>query len=375
MKFVVSSSKLLKEINALNSVISSNPIVPILENFLFQISNGILKITASDSQTTIISEIEVDATEEGNIAVPAKMLTDTLKNLPSQPVTFNFDFNTYGLEISSDNGRYKISCENATDYLRIPSIQSKNSIDIPANVLLDAISYTLFAASSDEMKPEINGVNFRFNENSTTFVSTDGHRLIRYRRVDITSAEQVSIIIQKKALSHLKALLPATAANVSMESDRSNIFFTFENLQVICRLIDERFPDIENAIPTSNNNTIEIKRLALLNSLKRISIYANKSTNQIRLLVKGSELQISAEDLDFSNEANERLACKHDGDDLEIGFNSKFLIEVLSNLHSDDIIIKLDQPNRAGLIFPVEKVAEEDVLMLVMPVVLNSYSL
>jgi DNA polymerase-3 subunit beta len=374
MKFVVSSNALLKQLTAINGVITTNPVVPILENFLFEIGDGLLVVSASDLQTSMITEITVEAKAKGSIAVPAKILLDTLKNLPEQPVTFTIDPETYSIEISSDNGRYKLSGENATDFPKVPAVKNGYSVDISSEILNRAISSTIFAASNDELKPAMTGVYVSLTESNSTFVATDGHRLIRYRRTDIISDMSNSLIIPKKALNLLKTCLPSDNTNVKVEYNASNAFFSFNNIKMICRLIDERFPDYENAIPVDNPNILTIGRTDLMNSLKRISIYANKTTHQVRLKLAGSELQISAEDLDFSNEANERLACEFEGQDMEIGFNAKFLVEMLSNLDSSQIEMHFSAPNRAGIIMPADKDEHEDVLMLVMPVMLNSYA-
>lgn len=373
MKFIVNSSALLKHLSSINGVITTNPVVPILENFLFEVENGILTVTASDLQTSMITEIEVESKETGNIAVPAKILIETLRNLPEQPVTFTIDEETYSVELSSDVGRYKLSGENATDFPKVPSVSDDFSVDISSSVLSTAINNTIFATSSDELRPAMTGVYVNLNEASTTFVATDGHRLIRYRRVDVASENGNAIIIPRKALNLLKSTLPTEDTNVSVEFNVSNAFFRFNNIRMICRLIDERFPDYENVIPIDNDIKMTIDKNDFLGSLKRIAIYANKTTHQVRLKITGSELQISAEDLDFSNEANERLSCEHDGEDIEIGFNAKFLIEILTHLESDKIEVQLSAPNRAGLLLPADKDENEDVLMLVMPVMLSNY--
>ncbi len=372
MKFIVSSSYLLKQLSAINGVITTNPVVPILENFLFEISDGNLTVTASDLQTSMITELQVEAKEDGSIAIPAKILLETLRNLPEQPVTFSIDSNTYSIEINSDNGRYKLAGENATDFPKIPTVSDGYSVNMSSDVLSRAINNTIFATSNDELRPAMTGVFVKLDETNTTFVATDSHRLIRYRRVDVAADMSHSMIIPRKALTLLKATLPSDVTNVNVEFNASNAFFNFNQVKMICRLIDERFPDYENVIPLDNNNSVVVKKDDLLSSLKRIAIYANKTTHQVRLKITGSELMVSAEDLDFSNEANERLSCEHDGEDLEIGFNAKFLVEMLSNIDSDEITIKLSAPNKAGIITPNDKDDEEDILMLVMPVMLSN---
>ncbi len=373
MKFIVNSSYLLKQLSNINGVITTNPVVPILENFLFEIEKNILTVTASDLQTSMITEITVESKEKGSIAVPARILLDTLKNLPDQPVTFSIDESTYSIEISSDNGRYKLSGENATDFPKVPSVSNDFSAQISSDVLARAVNNTIFATSNDELRPAMTGVYVNLGEKNTTFVATDGHRLVRYRRSDIKSDNGNAIIIPRKALNLLKATLPTENTDVSIDFNMSNAFFKFGSIRMICRLIDERFPDYENVIPSQNPIKMTINRAELLSSLKRIAIYANKTTHQVRLKITGSELQVSAEDLDFSNEANERLSCEHEGEDIEIGFNAKFIIEMLSNLDTDQIRLNMSAPNKAGVILPLEKDKEEDILMLVMPVMLNQY--
>ncbi|WP_299701147.1 DNA polymerase III subunit beta [uncultured Pontibacter sp.] len=373
MKFIVSSSALLKQLASINGVVTNNPVVPILENFLFEINDSTLTITASDLETSMITELPVEAKESGRIAAPAKILIETLKNLPDQPVTFTIDEETYTIEISSSNGRYKLSGENATDFPRVPVVKGGSAIEIPSNVLARAINKTIFAVSNDELRPAMTGIYVQLRPDNVTFVATDGHRLLRFRRTDISTSQEASLIIPRKAFTLLKSTLPSEATAVRMEFNQSNAFFSFDNIRMICRLIDERYPDYENVIPVQNPNKLVIDRSALLSSVRRISIYSNKTTHQIRLKLSGSELQVSAEDLDFSNEANERLTCQYDGEDMEIGFNAKFLIEMLNNIDADEISFELSTPNRAGLLMPLANEDNENVLMLVMPVMLNNY--
>jgi DNA polymerase-3 subunit beta len=378
MKFIVSSSVLLKNLQNINGVVATNPIVPILENFLFRIEDGTLTVTASDLQTTMTTQIPVEASENGAIAIPAKLLLDTLRSLPEQPVTINIDTETFGTEILTDNGRYKLSGENPIDFPKLPTVSKTMSVDMTSDVLLGAINNTVFATSTDDLRPAMTGVYLQLSDDNATFVATDGHRLIRYRRTDLGSgpssvSASTSLIIPRKALQLLKASLPENVGVVA-EFSQANASFTFGPTQLICRLIDERFPDYENAIPTNNPNVMTIGRTDLLNSLKRIMIYANRTTHQIRLSLKANSLTISAEDLDYSNEANEKLLCDYDGDPMEIGFNAKLMAEVLSNLSAKMIILEMSAPNRAGLLIPADKEENEDILMLVMPVMLNTYA-
>ncbi|MBC3785361.1 DNA polymerase III subunit beta [Spirosoma utsteinense] len=378
MKFIVSSSVLLKNLQNINGVVATNPIVPILENFLFRIEDGTLTVTASDLQTTMTTQIPVEASENGAIAIPAKLLLDTLRSLPEQPVTINIDTETFGTEILTDNGRYKLSGENPIDFPKLPTVSKTMSVDMTSDVLLGAINNTVFATSTDDLRPAMTGVYLQLSDDNATFVATDGHRLIRYRRTDLgtgstSGAATTSLIIPRKALQLLKASLPENVPVVA-EFSQANASFTFGPTQLICRLIDERFPDYENAIPTNNPNVMTIGRTDLLNSLKRIMIYANRTTHQIRLSLKTNSLTISAEDLDYSNEANEKLLCDYDGEAMEIGFNAKLMAEVLSNLSAKMITLEMSAPNRAGLLIPADKEENEDILMLVMPVMLNTYA-
>ncbi len=375
MKFIVSSSSLLKQLATINGVVASNPIVPILENFLLQIDGNRLTATASDLQTVIITELEIESQDKGAIAIPAKLLMDTLRGLPEQPITVKIDLETFGTEIISENGRYKLSGENPIDFPKIPSVKGTLSVDMSSHSLSGAISNTIFATSTDDLRPAMTGVYLQLGAENATFVATDGHRLIRYRRNDIKSTSETTVIIPRKALTLLKSSMPSENIPVKAEFSQANAFFTFANIRMICRLIDERFPDYENAIPTNNPNVMTVNRGELLQSLRRIAVYANRTTHQVKLAMSGTDsLKISAEDLDYSNEANEQLMCEYEGEEIEIGFNAKFMVEMLNNLDASTLSLQLSQPNRAGIITPMDKDEDEDILMLVMPVMLNSYA-
>lgn len=371
MKFIVSSSALLRHLSDINGIIVANPIVPILENFLFEIKDGKLNITASDLQTSIIGELAVEAKESASIAVPAHILQETLKNLPEQPITFSIDENTYTVEISSSNGRYKLAGENATDFPPMTTMADGLMIEIPAEVLKKAISHTIIAVSKDELKLAMNGVFIDLNDTGATFVATDTHRLVRYIRTDVSIDTRRSFIVPRKAFTVLNKLLPSDKTAIKIIVDENSIYFQLGNTQVISRLIDERYPAYENAIPSNNPNQLTINHLEFLSSLKRVAIYANKSTQQMRMKITGSELQISAEDLDFSNKASERLTCEYEGSDIELGFNAKLLIEMLSSIDTEEVEVYLSTPDKAGVILPKEKEENEEIVLLVMPVLLG----
>ncbi|HWV74322.1 MAG TPA: DNA polymerase III subunit beta [Pseudosphingobacterium sp.] len=372
MRFIVSTSTLLKQLQAVNGASSSSTVLPILENFLFEIKDNALTISATDLQTSMITSLQVESKEEGKVAVPAKILIETLKTLPDQPIAFSVDMQTYSIEISAGDGKYKLSGENAEDFPKIPVVENPSTVSIPASVLSEAINKTIFAVSNDELRPAMTGVLCQLTPQSTTFVATDAHKLVRYRRLDVKSETVTSMILPKKALSLLKSSLPSEDVDVAVEYNNTSAFFRFGNIHLICRLIDERYPDYEAVIPQVNPNKLTIDRLLLLNSLRRVVIFANKTTHQVRLKIAGSELNISSEDLDFSNEAHERLSCQYEGEDTEIGFNAKFLIEMLNNLVCEEVVLEMSTPNRAGLLLPSIEDENENILMLVMPVMLNN---
>ena len=373
MKFIVSSSALLKQLQALAGVLNSNNTLPILDNFLFEIEKGQLTVSASDLETTMTTIITVESKDSGNIAIPAKLLIDTLKTFPEQPLTFTIDKKKFSIEISSDYGKYKLTGQNGDEFPKIPSIQSASSIEVDASILAEAINKTIFATGNDELRPVMSGVFCQLAADSLTFVSTDAHKLVRYRRNDAKSASVAAFILPKKPLNLLKNILPNVVEKVKIEYNNTNAFFSFIGTTIICRLIDGKYPNYEAVIPASNPNKLTVDRMAFLNSIRRVSIFSNKTTHQVRFKVAGSELSISAEDLDYANEASERLTCQYVGEDMEIGFNSRFILEMLTNIDSDSVTLEMSAPNRAGILLPSEHDnKEEDTLMLVMPVMLNN---
>lgn len=312
--------------------------------------------------------------EAVQVAIPAKILLDILKALPEQPITFIIDDKTFGVEISSENGKYKISGEAGEDFPVIPKPENTESIQMPLHIMLKAINKTLFAASTDEDKAALNGIFFDLGEHGATFVATDAHRLVRYRRVDITVPASTQFIVPQKALNLLKnSLDPSQNSDIVIHYNENNAFFQTTDLLLVCRLIDQRYPDYENVIPVNNPNRLFISKQELLGTLRRVNIFANKSTHQVRFAIKGSDLEISSEDPDFANEARETLKCHYEGDDIEIGFNAALLIDVVSNIETQEAIVELSEPNRAGIILPNVQDDGENILMLIMPIMLNSY--
>lgn len=371
MQFIVTSSALLKNLQMISGALGNTSTLPILENFLFEIDNESLIISGSDLETTMKTKMIIKSEEKGMIAIDAKLILDILKNLPEQPLTFSIDDESYKIEISSDYGKYKLVGVDGEEYPKAAQLDDAAQVKIPADVLVKAITKTIFATGNDEMRPVMNGVLCQLSSENTTFVATDAHELVRYTRKDIKAEKSASFILPKKPLNLLKNSLDGEE-DVQIEYNDSNAVFTFNDTTLTCRLIDGKYPNYEAVIPSENPNQMTIDRQTFLSSMKRVSIFANKTTHQVRLKIAGSQLKMYAEDLDYSNEADESLTCNFSGEDIEIGFNSKFFIEMLENVETKEIVLAMSEPNRAGIILPSgNEKEEEDILMLVMPVMLN----
>lgn len=370
MKFIVSSNQVLKQLQVLGGVINSSNTLPILDNFLFELNQDRLTITASDLETTMSASIAVESTSVGNIAVPARLLLDTLKTFPEQPLTFTAENNT--IEISANNGKYSLAYLAGDEFPKAVHLKDPSKTVVMGDTLATAINATLFASGNDDLRPVMSGVFFQFSTEGLTFVATDAHKLVKYTRTDVTASATAEFIMPKKALQILKGILQGSEEDINVEYNETNAQFSFANTTLSCRLIEGKYPNYEAVIPKENPNVLSIQRETLLNSLRRVSIFSNKTTHQIRLKIAGAELNISAEDYDFSNKAEERLSCSYQGDDMQIGFNSRFLIEMLSNIGAEEISLSMSMPNRAGIITPLDNVEEgEHITMLVMPVMLN----
>ena len=372
MKFIASSSQLLKQLQILGGVINNNNTLPILDNFLFELKQNELTISASDLETTITSTIDVESESNGSVAISARLLLDTLKTFPNQPLTFKTEDNNT-IEISSEQGKYDMAYFSGEEFPKTISLDSPSTTVIPAAILGTAISKTIFATGNDDLRPVMSGVFFQFSSDNLTFVATDAHKLVKYTRTDITANESAEFIMPKKPLNLLKGILGTSDADVTIEYNNTNAKFVFDNVVLICRLIDGKYPNYDAVIPKENPNKLTVDRASFLNSTKRVSIFSSKTTHQIRLKMAGTELNISAEDIDYANKADERLNCDYQGDDMQIGFNSRFLTEMLTNLTSEEVLIEMSLPNRAGILTPVDgNDTGEEITMLVMPVMLNS---
>ena len=372
MNFIVSSSLLYKEIQTLGGIINSTNTLPILDNFLFEINNNKLTLSSSDLESTMTSEIEIESTTTDKVAISAKLLTDILKTFSEQPLTFSkTDNNT--IEISASNGKYSLAYLNGDEFPKQIELLDAYETKVKASDLGNAINSTIFASGTDDLRPVMNGVFFQFNSDSLKFVATDAHKLVKFETTEYTANEVSEFIMPKKPLQILKGILQGENSELVIQHNESNAKFIFDKSSITCRLIDGKFPNYEAVIPKDNPNVLTIDRQLFLNSVRRVSIFSNKTTNQIRIKIAGTLLNISAEDFDFSNKADENLECQYSGDDIQIGFNSKFLIEMLNNLESDMITLSMSHPNRAGIIRPLNEDGEskETITMLVMPVMLN----
>ena len=372
MRFIVSSSYLLKKLQIIGGVINSNNTMPILENFLFELSENKLVVSASDLETTIKGVIEVESTDSISIAVPYKILIDTLKTFSEQALTFIINDNNT-IDIVSNNGKYTLAYLDSNEFPSVVEIENASQVTLMGDILATAIQSTFFATGNDDLRPIMNGVFFNFTEEALIFAATDAHKLVKYERQDIKSEQPASFVIPKKPLNLLKGILSGSETEVTIEYNESNAKFSFDQLDYVCRLIDGTYPNYEAVIPRENPNKLIVNRTLLLNSTKRISNFASKATHQMRVKITGNSLQFFAEDIEYNNRANETIPCNYEGDDMEIGFNSKFFMEMLSNLSSDDILLEMSYSNRPGILTPADGLDEgEKIYMLVMPTMLSS---
>ncbi len=376
MKFVVSSTELLGHLQAISRVISTKNTLPILDNFLFSISGNDLEITASDLESTLITRMRLDnITGSGTVALPARILLDTLKEFSEQPLTFDINPDTMAVVINSENGRFSIVGQNGIDFPVLPVIKKEKrfSFNLPADLLLAGISRTLFATADDELRPVMGGILVEASPEKLTFVASDAHKLVRYQRNDAKADDTASFILPKKPASLLKNILPKESGVVSVEFDDRNAFFILSDYKVVCRLVEGNYPNYNSVIPKNNPRKVRIDRLEFYNILRRVSVFSNQASNLVKLQFTPNQITVSAQDVDFSISAYERHKCLYEGDDMEIGFKSVFLLEILSNITSQDVIVELADPTRAGLFLPSETGNdEEDLLMLLMPMMINA---
>ncbi len=376
MKFVVSSTELLSHLAAISKVINSKNTLPILDNYLFLLEDNRLTVTASDLESTLITSLELENTSgTGTIAVPAKIMNETLKEFPEQPLTFQIDPETFAIDIFSQNGKFSIVGQNGEDFPQQPLLNEgiASSINVNHSVLLSGINKTLFATADDELRPVMNGIFIELTAEDMKFVASDAHKLVRYKRFDAKAEKDASFILPKKPAALLKSLLPKEDFDVKLEFDDKNAFFTLSNFKLICRLVEGNYPSYNSVIPQNNSNKLIIDRVEFYNTVRRVSVFSNQASNLVRLKLTENQLVVSAQDVDFAISAVERLSCQYEGEDMEIGFKSTFLQEILSNLSATEVKVELSDPTRAGLLLPAENENEEEnVLMLLMPMMINA---
>ena len=378
MKFIVNSQQLLKQLQSLSGVLSSSNTMPIINCFHFHLEENDLTIKTTDLTTTLLAHVTVETGAMENaeeVAVPSKMLLDILKTFDDVPLTFDVNQSNYNIEIASGKGQYHLAGMDAATFPTMPVAESTSRVVMSSNALVNAINKTVFATSNDEMHQQMSGIYCEMTPDGITFVATDAHKLVRYRRKDVSSDESTNFILPKKPIIIVKNILAARKdeGEVTIEYNNTNLFITFDNFYIVCRLVDGRYPNNEAAIPKDNPNKLILDRLSFLNTLKRVSIFASEATRQVRLSIGKDQLEISAEDLELSNNAHETLPCQYEGDPMEIGFNAKFLTEMISYLDSEQVLVELSHPSRAGIIFPYgddDTEKKDDILMLVMPVML-----
>jgi DNA polymerase-3 subunit beta len=376
MKFVVSSSTLSSHLQVVSRVIASKNVVPVLDCFLFELQGSSLKITAADIETRMATSIEVQGVEgEGVFAIPSKNLLDSLKELPDQPITFDINDTTFEMFIYYENGKFNFVGQSGEEYPQPKPLKDHaTKIEISAENLLTGINRALFATADDELRPVMNGVYFDIAETDITFVASDGHKLVRFKNCSAKGNDRASFILPKKPANLLKTVLPKESGLVTIHFDENNSYIAMEHLLIISRLIEGRYPNYNGVIPKDNPFKITVDRLLFLNALKRVSVFSNPGSSLIKLQLSPDSIFITAQDIDFSTSAEETVACVYDGEPISIGFKGTYLIEILNNIPSAEVVMQVADPSRAGLVLPAENEADEDLLMLLMPMMLNDYT-
>lgn len=373
MRFTLSSTALNSRLNMLSRVINSKNSLAILGCFLFQIKEGILTITASDSENIMQSRINLEKSEgEGEFAVPSHTMLDALKELPEQPLDIDINTETYAIQIFYQNGVYNFTAQGAEEYPRSATMtDAATSLTIDAGVLSDNITRSLFASAQEELRPVMNGIFFDLSPESLAIVASDGHKLVRNTNTNIHSDIPASFILSKKPAALLKNILQKDSGDVVIKFDDRNAEISFSEGLLKCRLIEGRYPNYNSVIPKDNPNLLTIDRKNLLSALRRVVPFANESSQLVRLRIDNGKLDLTSEDLEFATSAEEKLSCDYTGTPMSIGFKGISLMEILSSLDSDEIILQLADPSRAGVIVPVTQPENEKILMLIMPMLLN----
>ena len=373
MRFDVSSTALLSRLQSISKVIASKNSLPILDSFLFDLDGNKLTITASDAETRLVTSVDVmNAQGSGLFAVSAKILLDPLKELPEQPLTFDINDDNLEIFIHFQNGKYNFIGQKGDTYpQQKPLNDNAISIMMDAQMLLNGISRSLFATADDELRPVMNGIYFDITPESIIMVASDGHKLVRNKNYASKGTEKAAFILPKKPANLLKNVLPKEVNEVSIDFDDRNATFTLENYRLVCRLIEGRYPNYNSVIPQNNPHKAIIDRASFISALRRVSVFSSQASSLIKLSLSENMMKISAQDIDFSTSAEESLICQYDGNAMSIGFKSSFLIDILNNIASQNVIIELADPSRAGVVVPEEQEENEDLLMLLMPMMLN----
>lgn len=373
MKFIVSSTALSSHLQAISRVINSKNALPILDCFLFELQDGTLSATVSDSETTMVTTVEVNESDmDGRFAVTAKTLLDALKEIPEQPLTFEINTDSLEITVQYQNGKYSLMGQNADEFPQSAMLgDNAVRVEMDAQVLLGGINRAVFATADDELRPVMNGIYFDITTEDITFVASDGHKLVRNKTFVAHGDEKAAFILPKKPATLLKNLLPKEQGDVQIDFDDRNAVFTLENYRMVCRLIEGRYPNYNSVIPQDNPHKVTIDRQMLISALRRVSVFSSQASSLIKLRLSENQIQISAQDIDFSTSAEETLICQYAGNAMSIGFKSTFLIDILNNLTAQEVIVELADPSRAGVIVPAEQEENEDVLMLLMPMMLN----
>ncbi|MCD7935810.1 MAG: DNA polymerase III subunit beta [Tannerellaceae bacterium] len=373
MKFEVSSTALLSRLQSISKVIASKNSLPILDSFLFDLDGELLTITASDAETRLVTSVEVMNTEgTGLFAVSSKILLDPLKELPEQPLRFEINDENLEIFIHFENGKYNFIGQKGDTYPQQKPLGDNNiSLTLDAHTLLNGISRSLFATAEDELRPVMNGIYFDIHNEDITFVASDGHKLVRLRNSSVKSPERAAFILPKKPANLLRNILAKEGEPVLIRFDENNAYINCSNFEMVCRLIEGRYPNYNSVIPQENPYKVTIDRLSFLTALKRVSVFSNPASSLVKLHLNENQMIVSAQDIDFSTSAEEKIVCQFAGIELKIGFKATYLIEILSNISSDEVLLELADPSRAGLIIPTENEPNEDLLMLLMPMMLN----
>ncbi len=372
MRFIVTSSTLLKNLQQIGGIISANNVLSVLEDFLFDLRGNTLTLTATDLETMMRVQMDVnDAEGSGRICIPSKIIMEYLKNLPEQPITFIINESDLSIDMSSNSGKYRIVGEKADDFPKEPAPGDTTSFNMPSVALIECINKTLFAVSGDTLRPAMTGVYFELATDSICFVSTDAHRLVQLRRTDISCPASGGFVVPKKPLQQLRGTLPADESQLELSYNSSHLFVKGPGISLSCRLIDARFPDYRAVIPADNPYRLTINRADFASALRRVNIFANKTTNQVMLDINGNTVNISAQDVDFSYEGKEMLSCQYSGEDMKIAFNAKLMVEIINNLDGEEVMLELSTPSRAGIFRPTEKLENEQLMMLLMPLMVG----